>query len=372
MTAEPNRIRTTFLLSCENGESAADKARFIALEQTVEIPEGCFSEEIGESVVGQIEEVGAWVDGRARAVISYHPRLVGQELGQLVNLLFGNVSIKEGVQLVDIAWPAEVLKSFRGPALGIPGLRALCAVSDRPLICAVAKPLGLSVEELAHDCREFALGGADIIKDDHSLADQEMAPFRERVERCVSAVAGANAETGGNTHYFPNLFGRPPELRQRLDLIVKLGCRGALVSPMILGLETIRWLTDESGLALLGHPTFSGAFFGKHHGVLPEILLGELFRIAGCDGVIYVNAGGRFGWSQETCDRVTERLRRPLGPILPSFPVPAGGVSVHRVPEWLERYGPDTMMLIGGSLYQQRDLRRATADLVGTATRYAR
>jgi ribulose-bisphosphate carboxylase large chain len=372
LTAEPNRIRATFLLSGQTGEAAADTARFIAVEQTVEIPEDCFSDEIGEAVVGRIEEVGAGPDGRARTVISYHPRLVGRELGQLVNLLFGNVSMKEGVQLVDIAWPPEILNRFRGPTLGIPGLRSLCGAPERPLLCAAIKPLGLTAPELARDCREFALGGADISKDDHSLADQEMAPFRDRVERCVAAVAGANAATGGTTHYFPNLFGNPPELRRRLDLILKLGCRGAMVAPMILGLGTVRWLADESGLVLLGHPTFPGAFFGKQHGVPPELLLGDLFRSAGCDGVSYVNAGGRFGWSQETCDRVTERLRRPLGPIAPSFPIPAGGVNVRSVPELLDRYGPDTMILIGGSLYQQRDLRAATAGLVEAASRYAR
>jgi len=372
LTAEPNRIRTTFLLSGADGETPADTARFIAVEQTVEIPQDCFSEAIGEAIVGRIEEVGAATDGRARAVISYDPRIVGEELGQLVNLLFGNVSLKEGVQLVDISLPAEVLNRFPGPALGIPGLRELCGVPERPLICAAVKPLGLSVEELARDCREFALGGADIIKDDHSLADQEMAPFRQRVERCMSAVAEANAETGGNTYYFPNLFGDPTALRQRVDLIQDLGCRGVMVAPMILGLGTVRWLADESGLAILGHPTFTGAFFGKHHGVVPEVLLGELFRIAGCDGVIYVNAGGRFGWSQETCDRVTERLRRPLGPVAPAFPIPAGGVNVRSVPKMLQRYGPDTMILIGGSLYQQKDLRHATADLVGAAAGYAR
>jgi ribulose-bisphosphate carboxylase large chain len=371
LTAEPNRIRTTFLLCGADGEAPADTARFIAVEQTVEIPEGCFSEEIGEAIVGRIEEVGAGPDGRARAVISYDPRIVGEELGQLVNLLFGNVSLKEGVQLVDIAWPAEVLSRFRGPALGIPGLRELCGVPQRPLVCAAVKPLGLSAEELARDCREFAFGGADIVKDDHSLADQEMAPFRQRVERCVAAVAEANAQTGGNTHYFPNLFGGPTELRRRIDLIRDLGCRGVMVAPMILGLGTVRWLADESGLGILGHPTFTGAFFGKHHGVVPEVLLGELFRIAGCDGVIYVNAGGRFGWSQETCDRVTEHLRRPLGPVAPAFPIPAGGVNVSSVPKMLQRYGPDTMILIGGSLYQQRDLRHATADLVATAASHA-
>jgi ribulose-bisphosphate carboxylase large chain len=366
---EADRIRTTFLLS---GDDPADTARFIALEQTVEIPEGCFSTAIEEAVVGRIEALGTAPDGRGRAVISYHPRIVGREMGQLTNLLFGNVSLKEGVQLVDIAWPAELLQQFPGPALGIPGVRELCAEPARPLLCAAVKPLGLSIGELARDCRAFALGGADIVKDDHSLADQATAPFRERVERCAAAVAAANDETGGNTHYFPNLFGRPPELRRRVELIKRLGCRGAMVAPMILGFDTVRWLAEESGLCLLGHPTFSGGLFTRHHGVLPEILYGDLFRIAGCDGVIFVAAGGRFDWSQEICDRVAQRLRRPLGPVPGSFPVPAGGVNVRNVPKMLDRYGPDTMILIGGSLYQQPDLRRATADLVATLTKYAR
>ncbi len=372
MSDDSGRIGATFLLDCLAGESPAEKARFIAVEQTVEIPEDCFSKEIGETVVGRVEQIGPWWDGRTRVTISYHPRLVGDELGQLVNLLFGNVSMKEGVQLVDVAWPVDVLNTFRGPSHGIPGLRDLCGVPRRPLVCAAIKPVGLTAEELARDCLAFALGGADIIKDDHSLANQETAPFRERVERCAGAVANANERTGGNAHYFPNLFGTPPLLEERLQVLAELGCRGVVASPMILGLDTVRWLAGQTGLAILGHPTFSGAFFGARHGVLPEILLGDLFRVAGCDGVIYVNAGGRFSWTQERCDRITERLRRPMGPVRPSFPVPAGGVDVRRVPIWLERYGPDTMILIGGSLYQQGNLERATAELIETAEKHAR
>ncbi len=369
MDQPSDRIRATFLLSCSPGE-ASDKARFIAVEQTVEIPEGCFSEAVENRIVGQIEELAPETDGRFRVVISYHPRVVGREFGQLVNLLFGNISLSQGIQLVDIEWPQEILECFAGPAYGIPGLRTLCGVPDRPLVCAAVKPLGLTVEDLARDCHEFALGGADIIKDDHSLADQEMAPFRERVERCQDTIAQANALTGGNTLYFPNLFGTPPALSERLAFLEGLSCRGAVISPMILGLDTVRWLASR-GLALLGHPTFSGAFFGTTHGIPPQFLLGDLFRVAGCDGVIFVNAGGRFSWSQDTCDEISRRLRRTLGPIRPAFPVPAGGVDVDRVPYWLDRYGPDTMVLIGGSLYQQRDLRRATSGLVEVAERFA-
>jgi len=35
--------------------------------------------------------------------------------------------------------------------------------------------------------------------------------------------------------------------------------------------------------------------------------------------------------------------------------VPAGGMTVGRVPEMRERFGPDTMLLIGGSLLAARE-----------------
>jgi ribulose-bisphosphate carboxylase large chain len=43
--------------------------------------------------------------------------------------------------------------------------------------------------------------------------------------------------------------------------------------------------------------------------------------------------------------------------------VPAGGVQAGEAGRHLERYGADTMILIGGSLYQTGDLEGATARL---------
>jgi ribulose-bisphosphate carboxylase large chain len=323
------------------------------------------SPDLEERIVGQVESVEALPDGRHGVVLSYSIRLVGPHFAQLVNLLYGNISMHRGIRLAAVEWPPELLAAFGGPAFGVAGLRELCGVPRRPLVCAAIKPLGLTVEELARDAAAFARGGADLVKDDHSLDQQpELAPFRERVTRCQEAVAGANAASGGRTLYFPNLTGSPGELGERVEWLVSLGIRGVMVSPMLLGLEAVRWLADASGLALLGHPTFSGAFLADDHGIAPEVLYGQLFRLAGCDGVIFVNAGGRFAWSQERCDAIAAALRAPLGAVRPAFPVPAGGVQVERVPEWVGRYGADTMVLIGGSFYQQGDLERATAELV--------
>ena len=48
------------------------------------------------------------------------------------------------------------------------------------------------------------------------------------------------------------------------------------------------------------------------------------------------------------------RGRELLG-LRPALPVPAGGMALARVPEILDFYGPDTMLLIGGSLLAARE-----------------
>lgn len=357
------RLRMVYELAAASEVEAKRFARDLTVEQTVEIPEGCYSEAIEESVVSRVERLERVSDELWELTASVAPGIVGGELGQLLNVLFGNVSLFRGIRLASVEWPEEVLADLPGPTHGIAGLRELCGVERRPLLCTVVKPVGKSVEELAADCRDFALGGADLIKDDHSLADQATAPFAERVARCQEAVTQANARTGGNTHYLPNLPGDPARLVERLSWVRKLGCAGVMVSPMLFGLEATCHLARDRDLVILGHPTFSGAFFDDDHGISREVLFGQIYRLIGCDGVIYVNVGGRFAWTLEQCRRVNEALRAPLGSIRPSFPVPAGGVQAHQVGRHIERYGTDTMILIGGSLYQQGGLETATAEL---------
>jgi len=365
MVAQGDRLRVGYRLTLDDGEGAREKARAIALEQTVELPEGCYPPRIEQQVVGEIESMETPEPGRASAVISYDPAILGDDLLSALNLLFGNVSLKSGIRVEEVEWPAEFLKRMPGPGLGIAGLRKLCGdTQGRPLLCAALKPVGLSADELATICRRFALGGVDIIKDDHSLANQSSAPFEERVRRCQDAVQQANHETGGHTAYFPDLIGGAVKLAEQFEVVRDAGCHGVLIAPLLAGLDTLRWIVREGGIAILAHPALAGAYFGEDHGLAPDLLLGQLFRMSGADGVIYPNVGGRFPLTAETCESINARLREPLGTLKPSVPVPAGGIDVARVEHWVDRYGPDTMFLIGGSLYAQSDLTRATRRLV--------
>ena len=368
---DTTRLHVTYRISCADGEDPAAKARDIAYEQTVELPADSVSPAVVARSVGRVETLEPAGDGCWRAVISFDAGLVGAgDVPQLLNLLFGNISLKAGIELTGLEWPRALLDQLGGPRFGIDGLRSLTGVRARPLLCAAVKPVGLPVEALADICYRFASGGIDIIKDDHSLSDQAVAPFAERVGRCQEAVVRANRETGGTSLYFPNVTGPAAALPERADLARRTGCRGVLVSPLLVGLDAVRCLAAPGDLAVMAHPSLAGVFFHDRHGIAPAVLLGELFRVVGSDAVIYPNVAGRFTLSRATCEGINASLRKPLGSLKPAFPVPAGGIDAARVPEWIDRYGVDTMFLIGGSLYAQRDLARAAGDLLDVVRRH--
>ena len=365
------RLRATYDLVCESGEDPRAKALDIAREQTVEMPEGAPPAEVEQGVLGVVEELSALADGRWRVVVSHNVALLDGGLAQLFNLLFGNISMKHGIRLTALDLPEQVVRRFGGPRLGIPGLRALTGVADRPILSTALKPVGLSAKELARIMFGFARAGLDIIKDDHSLADQRSAPYHERVERCQDAVRQANERHGTNSLYFPNASGTLGGLVERLDFARAAGCGGVLLNVIAQGVDSVRLAADR-GLAVLAHPSLTGAFFAPHHGIAPEVLLGVLFRLAGSDGVIYPNPEGRFPgglWSVEQCEAINQKLRGPLADAKPAFPVPAGGIDAVRVPEWLRLWGPDTIFLIGGSLYARGDYEAAARVLVAEVQR---
>jgi len=341
-------------------------AERLAREQTVEIPPGVAAPEVEALAIGRVEAVGAGRAGRVAATISYPLAAAGDELPQLLNVLLGNASLYDRVRVEAVEWTPELLAPLPGPAFGVDGLRRLCAAADRPLTATALKPMGLAPRDLARRASEAALGGVDLIKDDHGLGDQAWAPFRDRVRAVQGAVERANRASGGSTVYVPNLTGPVDRLEERLEVLAECAVRAAMVAPAILGLDAMRALAERSGLALVAHPALGGALAGAERGFAPEFLFGDLFRLAGADAVVFPNAGGRFPHSLADCRRIEARLSAPLAGRRSAFLMLGGGIDVARLRRFVPEYGVDTIWLVGGSLYARADLRAAVRELAET------
>jgi ribulose-bisphosphate carboxylase large chain len=356
-------LRVRYRLRLAAGEDPERRAAHLAREQTIEIAEGAADPAVEARAIGRVAAVEPAPDGRFAVAIDYPLAVVGDDFAQLLNVLWGNVSLQAGVRVEAVEWPAEPIAGLAGPAFGVAGLRSLCRAHGRPLTATALKPLGLAPRELARLAAECARGGIDLIKDDHGLADQAWAPFRERVLAVHDLVERANRSCGGAALYAPNLTGPADRVGERLETLAEAGVRAALVAPALLGLDAVRALAASSGLALLAHPAFAGSLAGAEHGFAPELLFGDLFRLAGADAVVFPNAGGRFPWSYGDCRAIERRLAAPLAGARPAFLMLGGGVDRARLAEWIPRYGPDTIWLVGGSLYARADLRAAAREL---------
>jgi len=155
---------------------------------------------------------------------------------------------------------------------------------------------------------------------------------------------------------------------ERVTLAREQGCRGVVLCPALVGLDTLRMLVEgDCGVAVMAHPSHAGTSPNGEGGIAPDLLLGTLWRLAGADAVVYVNARGRFAWPVEACKAVNHRARGPLGTHLPAFPVPAGGIQAADVAHWFETYGNDTLLLIGGSLLEAPDVEAAARAVVEAA-----
>lgn len=353
-----------------------DRARTVAdqlvVEQTIEFPRDLVpDDDIQHQVIGHIERFNQVDDEVFELEVSFAVELAGGLLTQLLNVLFGNISMVPGIRLIDVDLPASLLASFDGPRHGIDGLRKIFHRPTGPLLATALKPMGTPIPDLAGFAFDLAANGIDMIKEDHSFATQPFHPFAERVPALAEAVRRGADERGAPAVFLPALNVAFHDVGSAVDLAVEAGAGGVLVLPGLTGYDTMRWIAENTPdeFVIQAHPAFLGSFVtSPDSGIAHDVLFGVFPRLAGADISIFPNFGGRFGFTDEACLQISDRCRARLGDIKPAWPAPAGGMSVEKVGSMLEFYGPDTTLLIGGGLYRgsiPEQVRRMVAAALG-------
>ena len=359
-----DRFTVTYRIVAVDEADAMARAEAIALEDTVEIPRDVVPKGyIEDTILGKTESVTSSADGIWTAKIGYHIDAVGRELPQLLNVVLGNASILHGVKAIDLTPNADLRARFPGARFGAAGLRKLTGRKTGGYVCPVIKPQGSSSETLARLCYLTAVAGADIIKEDHGLANQDASPFKERVKLCAESVARANDERAdqGDTSralYFANIGGHADEVRDLAFYAKDAGASGILLIPGLFGFDAMNRLAQDPnfGLPIMAHPSHLGPYvMSPDHGYGHGMLFGQLMRLAGADISVFPNFGGRFGFSMAECSEIVSSCRDSggIGPAI--LPSPGGGMNIEKLPDMLANYSNDCVYLLGGSLLRYGD-----------------
>ena len=86
--------------------SAADvdaRAAALALEQSIEMPLAAVTDaRVRRDIVATVEHIRELATGRFEVVLGIARVTVGNDIGQLMPMLFGNCSLQNDVELVDV------------------------------------------------------------------------------------------------------------------------------------------------------------------------------------------------------------------------------------------------------------------------------
>ncbi len=352
-----SRFSVTYRIAAGDAQEARARAEGIAREQTVEVPADVVPPGfVADEIVGRIEDLGPHRDSEGdafRATISFSPGSAGDDLAQLLNVVFGNSSMQRGIRVIHLDPGEEVRRRHPGARFGAEGIRRFAGRPTGGLIAPVLKPQGLGPEALAAIAHRCALGGADIVKEDHGLSDLPTAPFRPRVEAVVAALDRAEAATGHRPLFFATLPGPLERIEEALAFAKAARVDGLVVMPGLMGFGLIARIARDAGLAMpvMAHPSLTGSFvLPRDEGIAHGVMYGTLQRLAGADISVFPSVGGRFGFSEGECRSIARACLDPDGPGRPILPSPGGGMSVERAAELRALYGDDAVHLLGGSL----------------------
>lgn len=310
--------------------------------------------------------IGLWEEGNAVQLLS-----------GIAGNIFGMKAVDQ-LRLIDATLPQAYLRNFNGPHFGNDGIRKLTGIQGRPLTGAVPKPkIGFSAAEHAEIGFETWMGGFDFVKDDENLTSTSFNRFDDRVTALTEKRDQAEQITGEKKSAFINITADTETMKQRADLLAANGWNYAMIDVVVAGFAAVMTLRDycsDLGLAIHAHRAMHAAFDrDPRHGITMQFLA-KMMRLIGVSQIHTGTAVGKLvGTPQEAhllADILREEhvqavpemaLEQNWGHIRSAFPVSSGGLHPGLVPEVLDIYGNELVLLVSGGIHGHPDGTRAGA-----------
>jgi ribulose-bisphosphate carboxylase large chain len=282
----------------------------------------------------------------------FEPSNMPNILSSVAGNVFGLKALRN-LRLLDIAFPKQLVASFKGPAFGIAGIRKLLKVPKRPLVGTIIKPkLGLETKDHAKVAYDAWLGGCDIVKDDENLSSQTFNPFETRLVQTLESRDKAQNETSERKVYMINITAETDVMEQRAQAVFDQGGEYVMVDILTCGWSALQTLRDQNfNLVIHAHRAGHAAFTKSQvHGIAMK----PIAAVARIIGVDQLHVGTVVGKMSETKAEVVENIsacKGKLGGLKPVLPVASGGLHPRLVPALLETFGNDVVLQAGGGIH---------------------
>ncbi len=289
---------------------------------------------------------------------------IPQVMSSIAGNIFGMKAAKS-VRLEDISWPAKMVRSFRGPQFGIPGVRKFLKVKRRPILASVPKPkVGLTTDEFCNLAENLWRGGVDLLKDDENLTDQGFNRFETRLRRCMRLRDKVEKETGEKKSYLVNITAETREMLRRAKLVKDFGNEYVMVDIFTTGwaaVQTVREECEGLKLAIHAHRAFHAAFDRlAYHGMSMKVLA-EMARMQGVDQLHIGGLGKLAGdrkevrdvWEKASGERNPERdlvLSQEWDDVKPLLGVCSGGLHPGIISRLVKLLSADIVIQAGGGI----------------------
>ncbi|MDO8553216.1 MAG: type III ribulose-bisphosphate carboxylase [Candidatus Micrarchaeota archaeon] len=297
----------------------------------------------------------------------WEPGNPAQLLSGIAGNIFGMKALKN-LRLVDVSFPKSYIKHFKGPHHGMQAIRKMMKVSKRPLTGAVPKPkIGFSAKEHADIGFETWMGGFDFVKDDENLTSTSFNDFFERVRLMTKLREKAEKLTGDKKDAYINITAETEEMKRRADFLADHGWRYCMIDVVVAGTSSVQTMRDycsDLGLAIHAHRAMHASFDrNPKHGMTMQFVA-KMMRLIGVTQIHAGTAVGKLVGNKEEVLSIADTLRKSYvkpyknlvleqdwGNIKSAFPVSSGGLHPGLVPNVMDIFGNDCVILVSGGIH---------------------
>jgi ribulose-bisphosphate carboxylase large chain len=289
---------------------------------------------------------------------------------QVLSAIAGNIygmKIVNNLRLEDITFPKNMVKSFKGPAFGIDGIRKMVKIYDRPLVGTIVKPkVGLNPKEHAEVAKQAWIGGCDVVKDDENLTNQNFNKFEDRIIHTLDAKDKAEKATGEKKIYMPNITAETDKMIDRADFVKENGGTHMMIDILTAGWSAVQTMRElDIGLVIHAHRAMHAALTRNPRHGMSMMTISKLARLSGVDQLHIGTAVGKMEGSplevmgSETAieekimqpDKKIHSLEQKWFDLKPVFAVCSGGLHPGLVPDVIKMMGNNVIIQMGGGIH---------------------